>query len=200
MSDLTFSEEEMNGADDAANRMTESGAYVGTFTQAFELVKDSGSKGISFTFQDKAGGQSRFDVYTWSGKDGGRKIFGASLIQAALYLLGLRSAPGVEGTIQSFGETKEAVTYPALCGKPIGVVLQKELTSKQDGSDTFRMNLVGFYDPRTSLTATEKKEGASKPEKLEKMLKGLKTKDSRKARVAGPVGGGGAGDYADIAF
>lgn len=199
--DFEFDSEAVAKADKAADRINESGPYIGKFTRVAAVKTDSGARGLEFEFENAAGGDARFTVYTHSGKTGER-TFGYDQVQALMLLLGakeLRAEPGkvrayIEG--QGWGE-KDGLVYPALQNKPVGVVLQKELTTKSSGGDSYRWNLYGQFQPETRLTASEIRERKTRPEKLEKILKGLRDKDARKTHAAEPSqpSVGISGDY-----
>jgi len=196
MSGYDYDEAGLEGADDAASRLTENGAYVGTFTQVVGVVSgEKGTHGLEFEFTTRAGDRTRFNL--WTKKEDGTKLFGMSMLQAMMLLTGVRRLDPVSASVKRFGEEEEAETYPALCGKTIGLVLQKELYTKGDGHEGQRINLVGSFHPETKMTSTEIRDRASKPEKLDKMLKGLKTKDARRASRAEPATPpiAGAGDF-----
>jgi hypothetical protein len=194
MSGYEYEEADVAGADDAALKLTENGAYVGTFTSAVEVISDAkGSVGLELEFETRAGDKARFSL--WTRKEDGTKLFGNSMLMAILKLTGVKRLDPVSAVVKRFGEEETLNTYPALCGKLIGVVLQKELYTKGDGTDGSRMNLFGTFHPETKMTSTEIIEHASKPERFEKMLKGLKTKDTRKQQRAQtatpPIAGSG---------
>lgn len=189
-------------ADDAASRIAESGPYIGSFTKAFAIQAQSGAQGISFEFNSPGQGTSEFSLYTVS-KDGA-PIFGGNMVNAIMFLLGVKKLTSEPGTVTVWEDgakvEKEGEVFPQLCGKPIGIVLQKELYTKGNGArDGVRFGLYGMYQPETKLMMSEIKEKKTTPAKLDRLLKGLKVKDSRKPEAAEPgqpsVGLGAAGEY-----
>ncbi|MGH7745432.1 MAG: hypothetical protein ACREQ5_11660, partial [Candidatus Dormibacteria bacterium] len=188
-------------ADDAALRLDTTGAYVGTFISAHEVRSQSGGKGIEIGFEsasDKC--TCRFTLWTKDAE--GNKNFGFNLLNGLMSLTDVKSLAAKPIVIQGWKDGKkgdvDTVEFPALLKKPIGVVLQKELTTRQAGGDSYRFNLVGSYHPVSHFTSTELTLHASKPEKLDKMLKGLKDKDSRKINLSEPhqpTIGVATGDY-----
>lgn len=197
-----FDPEAAGRADNVASRIDTGDAYIGRFKSANAMsARNTGTEGVHFEFESPGGGSASFDL--WTQKEDGTAVFGVNQLNAMLAIFGLRSLKSVEGKYEGFvdGKRQEVVgeVFPDLCNKDIGVVLQKELYTKGDGNDGFRMNLYGVFHPVTRLTAGEMKEGKTKPEKVEKMLRGLKVKDSRKPRVAEPthpsIGAEGAGNY-----
>lgn len=201
--DYTYDEDAAGHADDFANRIDENGAYVGKFKRAEALVSaNTGTKGIRFEFEAPGGGSASFSLYTE--KEDGTRIFGFNLVQAMMTVLGLRSLRASAGKVMRYdpdeGKSVEedGEVYADLIGKDIGVILQKELYTKNDGKDGFRMNLATVFHPTSRLTASELKDRKSKPEKIERILRSLKTKDNREKRAAEPgqpAVGAPAGEY-----
>lgn len=190
-------------ADDAASRIAEAGPYIGKFTKVYAIEAQSGAEGLTFEFDSPGNGTTQFSLYTKS-KDGA-PIFGANMFNAIMFLLGVKKLSSVPGTAEIWqdGEKSEqdVETFPELCNKPIGIVMQKELYTKGNGArDGVRFGLYGMFQPETKLMMSEIKEKKTTPAKLDRLLKGLKVKDSRKPETAEPgqpsVGmGAAAGDY-----
>ncbi len=174
-------------ADDVAGRIDTSAAYIGQFKVAHAMKSRTGTEGIHFEFASPGGGAASFDVYTR--KEDGTPTFGNNQLQAIMAILGLRGLKSVEGKFEAWdndaGKRVETSgeTFPDLCGKDIGLVLQKEKYTKNNGQEGYRMNLYGVFHSVSRLTSSEIKERKTAPEKLEKMLRSLKDKDSRKAVV-----------------
>lgn len=194
--DYSFDDSAASHADDIANRIDQSQAYVGAFSKAWAGESSKGTKLIHFEFDAPGGGEASFDLYTKKkDPDTGewKTIFGNNFVQAIMAVLNLKGLKGVPGKIMKYDEAEnkrveaDGTVYPELCGKNIGLVLQKELYTKGNGSDGFRMNLYGVFHADSRLTASEIKAGAKKPEKLERLLRGLKNKDSRTKTTEEPA-------------
>lgn len=186
--DFEYNEKQVQEADKAADAITESGAYIGKFTQVNGIEAASGAKGLEFHFTSPGVGDASFNLYT-HGKDG-KEIFGMNQVQAIMFLCGAKSMKAVKGKMDKWEENAEGKrvkveadgdTYPALCEKPIGVVMQKELYTTNKGGSSSRINLYGTFQAETQFMSSEIKNKATKPVKLARLLAGLKTKDSRKA-------------------
>ena len=171
-------------ADDVASRIDTSGPYIGQFKLAHSITSSKGTEGLAFEFTSPGGGSASFTVYTR--KEDGTPTFGNNQLQAMMGILGLRGLRSVEGKFEAWdNDTGKRVevggdTFPDLVGRDIGLVLQKEKYTKNNGQEGFRMNLFGIFHPVSRLTSSEIKERKTSPEKLEKMLRGLKDKDSRR--------------------
>lgn len=191
MAEFSYDPEAAGKADDVASRIDTSAAYVGQFKVVHEVTSSKGTTGLHFEFTSPGGGSASFDC--WTHKDDGTPTFGNNQVQAMMAVLGLKGLKSVLGKFEAWDNDEgkrvetEGEVYPELCGKDIGLVLQKEKYTKNNGGEGFRMNLYGIFHPVTKFTASELKEKKAKPEKLEKMLRSLKDKDSRKAGVAEPA-------------
>jgi hypothetical protein len=189
-------------ADNAASRITEGGAYVGRFVKAFALTAESGAQGISFSFDSPGSGTVDFTLYT-IGKDG-QEIRGMNYANAMMFMLGVKKLESVAGAAEVWDAAEgkrvaqEVEEFPSLCGKSIGLMFQREL-STYNGRNRDNLNLEAVFQPETKLLLSEIKERKTTPVKYERMLKMcLKTKDTRKPETAEPAQpsiGASAGDY-----
>lgn len=185
-----YDEKAASHADDVANRIDTGGAYIGTFKRAEATVSaQKGTEGITLEFEVPGGGSVENTL--WTRKSDGTTIFGDNLIQAARLIMGVKGRLASEpGKVLAWEEGKrvqvDGDVFPALCGKRIGVVFQKELyTRTSDNKDGWRMNIYGVFDPDTRLTASEIREGVKEPKKLQRMINSAqKVKDSRTAAAA----------------
>lgn len=201
--EYNYNEQSAVKADDAASRIAEQGPYVGKFVRAEAVLSArTGTHGIAFAFE--APGQGTTDFTLWTQKEDGTPIFGMNMVNAIMFLIGVKSLKSAPGKVERYDEEARARVevdgdvFPDLCNKPIGIVLQKELYSKDSGGDGSRMNLYGLFQPETKLMMSEIKERKTTPVKLERLLKGLKVKDGRKAvanEPAQPSLGVAAGEY-----
>lgn len=200
-----FDEEAASHADDFANRINENGMYIGQFTKAEDVTSaEKGTKGVYFEFECPGGGKTNFTLYTK--KASGEVInVGMNKLQAIMLILGIKSGlRAVAGKVSKYNndtnerEEVDGLVFPDLLGKDIGIVMQKELYTGNDGKDRDRMGLLMTFHPGTKLSASEIRERKAKPEKLEKTLKTLKTIDKREKRAAEPsqpAVGAPAGEY-----
>jgi len=199
-----YDENAASHADDIANRITDNGMFVGVFKRAEAVTAGTGATGIKFEFEAPGGGTTTFALYGHRADKS--VIFGWNLIQAAMCIMGLKGLKSKPGKVQVYNEdTKkpeevDGDVFPELIGKPIGIVMQKELYTRDDnGADATRVNLYSFFHPETKFTASEIREHAKEPLKFAKIMKGLKTKDSRKSHAGEPaqpaMGAPASGDY-----
>lgn len=189
--DYGYDEEAAGHAEDFANRIDKSDAYIGECTRVWPIVSSQkGTKGVHFEFEAD-GAKTNFDIYTV--KADGTKLPGYFTLQALQTIFNLRGLTAAPGKIEKWSDEEQkrveqdGPVFPQLVGKRIGMVLQKELYNRNDGRESYRMGLQAVFDATTRLTASEIKEKKTKPEKLDRILRGLKTKDSRTHQAAEPA-------------
>lgn len=200
-----YDEKAASHADDVANRVDTSGAYIGTFKRAEATVSaQKGTHGIVLEFEAPGGDSA--ETTLWTRKSDGTAIFGDNIVQAIRTILGVKGAmASIPDKVMVWDESegkrvpKDGGVFPQLIGKRIGAVFQKELYTSNSGKDSYRMNLYGVFDADSKLTASEIREGAKEGKKLERLIRGAqKNKDSRVAAAVEPVQpaiGAAAGDY-----
>lgn len=191
---LQFNAAEARKGDSYSSIIKETGKYVGVLTRAEKLVSSQGTKGVGLSFKSDDGASASYlDVYTH--RADGSALWGANIIQALLCCVGVKDA--AEGPItfdkwdKEVGEVVKTTApgYPALMGKRIGLLLQRELaTNDKTGADTDRMNIVSVFQAATGLTSSEILDNKTKPEKIEQRLKALTpVYDKRKKKGAAPA-------------
>ena len=170
---------EARESDEQFSKITETGAYTGTFAQAMHIEAKTGASGIEFNFIDDAGASCRFSLYTESSD--GTKIFGHNMLMAVMACMKIREISPVKMMHDIYNyDTKTQVKqnvemYQQLIGIPIGVVLQSE-NYMHNGEQKTRMNAVRFFNARTRQTASEVLDSVETPKKLDSLLSKLKDK------------------------
>ncbi len=164
-------------ADQTGSRINELGKYVGQFKQAEDITANTGTKGIAFKFS--ANGQdANLSIYTM--KSSGEQIMGYQVLMAIMTCLQLRNIAPKAGTVKHWDNDtrqevgKEAQTFPDLCGKDIGLLLETEDYKKNDGGTGTRMVIAGVFQAKTELTASEILDRKTTPELLPKMVARLR--------------------------
>lgn len=179
MSNIIFSyDEESAKVAGTGGYINESGAYIITITEA-ELKaannQDSQSKWIEFSGEADDGRKVQYLKVITAKRDGSPNKMGNDMIHAMMGAAGIR---------QLTNYMKQAGKYiaPEFTGKTLGLVIGKTLTTKNDGSDSYQLDIkIPFY-PDTRQTITERAEGLA-AESIAKIVAGLKDKDDRKARA-----------------
>lgn len=166
--------------------INENGAYVITITEAALTTSSGGAKAIEFSGESDDGRKVQYLSVYVTKKDGGDNTFGVNMVHAIM---------GCAGVKQLTNQMKAAGQFvaPEFAGKKVGLVLQKVLRSKNDGSDTYGLEIRLPFIAQTRQTLLEKAEGKN-AEAVDRMVAGLKDKDERKK---GSVSGNTAGyqDY-----
>ena len=132
----------------ASNYITEGGPYAGAIAEAKYVFGKNGkqSAGLEFTLSTDSGEAKYLSVW-YQKADGTVNQYGYSLVQSMMGLCKLNTL-----TQQAKGDYSIA---PEFTGKQIGLLLQKILTSKQDGSDSYKMEIKLAFLPQTRQTLKE---------------------------------------------
>ena len=132
----------------ASNYITEGGPHVGAIAEAKYVFGKNGkqSAGLEFTLSTDSGEAKYLSVW-YQKADGTVNQYGYALIQSMMGLCKLSTL-----TQQAKGDYSIA---PEFTGKQIGLLLQKILTSKQDGSDSYKMEIKLAFLPQTRQTLKE---------------------------------------------
>jgi hypothetical protein len=188
---LTLRSDDARKADNFSSVLKETGKYVGVITRAEKLLSERNTEGVGFSFKSDDGASANYlDVYTV--KSDGSQLRGHSIVQAILCCTRTKSADEGQITFQRWDSSTRSMVqatangYPALMGKRIGLVLQKELaTHSITGEDTERLNIVAVFEANTGLTASEILDQKTKPEKLENIVQMVMRNPIRDTRKRG---------------
>jgi hypothetical protein len=192
-------------ADQTGNRINEIGKYVGIITQAEDITAGTGTKGVALRF-DSNGQSANLSLYTK--KADGETIMGFQTLMAIMTCLGLRNIEPKPGVVKVWDRDsnsevqKQAQTFPDLCNKPIGFLLETEDYAKTDGTTGTKMVIAGVFQAKTELTATEILERKTVPTMLEKMVARLHHRPLKAPRrqqsTASPAAGHGGSGFDDM--
>ena len=188
---LLLNATEARKADNISSVIRESGSYVGTITRAEKLLSRNSVEGVGLSFKTDDGASANYlDLYTV--KPGGEKLRGHSIVQAILCCLRLKTADDGQIAFEKWDRDAGGMVkvtadgYPALMGKRIGLVLQKELqTHSKTGEDVERLNIVTAFEPSTRLVASEILDSKTKAERLdfiERTIASHPVRDTRKRK------------------
>lgn len=188
---LTLKSDDARKADNFSSVLKETGKYVGIITRAERLLSERNTEGVGFSFKADDGASANYlDVYTV--KADGSQLRGHSIVQAILCCTRTKSAEDGKINFQRWDSSARQMVqatadgYPALMGKRIGLVLQKELaTHSITGEDTERLNIVAVFEASTGLTASEILDQKTKPEKLENIVRMVMANPVRDTRKRG---------------
>lgn len=167
-------------ADRVNQSIKESGKYIGTITRAEKLLSEKQTQGLGLSFKTDSGETAMFlDLYTVNSK--GETLPSMSTVQAILCCTRTKTADEGTITFEKWDKDAKAMVktnangYPALMGKRIGLLLQRELSDniKDASKPNDRVVVYGVFEHDTELTASEILDKKTQPEKLEKMLNSL---------------------------
>ena len=156
--------------------ITESGAYVGKLSAKY-VQGSNGSKsaGIEFSLECDQGKLNYLTAW-YQKKDGTCNTTGYNLVNAIMGLLKLQTL-----TSKQVGEDW---VCPEFEGKQIGLVVQKELFTKNDGSEGYKFEIVMPFSAQSRKTLKEAMANAPATA-VDKMIPLLKTKDNRSKAQGG---------------
>ena len=163
--------------------ITESGAYVGKLSAKY-VQGSNGSKsaGIEFSLECDQGKLNYLTAW-YQKKDGTCNTTGYNLVNAMMGLLKLQTL-----TSKQVGEEW---VCPEFEGKQLGLVVQKELFTKNDGSEGYKFEIVMPFSAQSRKTLKEAIANAPATA-VDKMIPLLKTKDNRSKHQGGYQQTGGA--------
>lgn len=157
--------------------ISETGYYVGSIDKAQYVVAATGTMGLELSVTTD-GGKANYLTLYYSKSDKSIIAGGSNMIQAIMAVTGCNtlSATQVNGA-----QGVEHVA-PELQGKHLGLVLQKVLYTKNDGSDGYKFQIVTVSNQQkqTAKEMIEQNQAA----KIDLMLETLKDKDERQAGKA----------------
>jgi hypothetical protein len=170
-------------ADNKSAFIDEAGKYIGTFTRAEYMEKQStGSTGIGLTFKSREGAEAQFYV-NLSYQHGTRNKGGYEMVNAIMACLQLRNVGNPKPvTVEKWNtdtKQREQVSvqgFPELMGKPIGLLIQMEI-EKNSEKGLPRPTIYAPFSAESEKTASEILDpNCRAPAKLEKMVQGVMTK------------------------
>jgi hypothetical protein len=193
---LTFNSDDARKADNISSVIRESGKYVGVITRAQKLFSEKGTEGFGLSIKTDDGASANY-LDIWTVNAAGEKLRGYNIVQAIMCCTRTREAKEDDITFERWDRDEGGmvkvteVGYPALMGKKIGLVLQKELqTNNRTGADVERLNIVAPFEAATNLTASEildKKTKPEKPDAMVAMIMRTPVRDTRKRDATRPA-------------
>ena len=158
-----------------SNFVSESNAYAGKIVSAEWIVSSQkGTKGIELSFETDEGLRANYLTIYYQKSDN-TMLTGSKMLNAIIGCV-RGDALTSKGINQQNGETK--YFCPELQGKVIGLILQKVLYTKQDGSDGYKFEIRIPFIPQTGKTLGEQL-GNKDAQAVNKILSTLTDKDDR---------------------
>ncbi len=182
----------------------EKGKYGGQFTKAEDILANSGTRGVAFSFKSHDGQISDFTIYTV--KEDGTQLGDYGLLMAVMTCLGVRDIKPtkVKGTVWDKAANarveKVMTQFPELLNKDIGILLAMEEQERSDGAGTFwKTRLNAVYREADELTASEILDRKTQPQKLALLVAALKDKPLKGKKPQGAAAGAKqyAGQHSD---
>ncbi|WP_242649521.1 hypothetical protein [Rodentibacter pneumotropicus] len=153
-----------------SNFISETGAYIGKIIAAKYTKSQGGAQAIEFSIETDDGQLGNYLSVYYKAKDGNDLASGVNMIQAIMGVTGV-----TELTVKRQGDDDIA---PELTNRRIGLFLQKELITKNDGSDSYRLQITCPFSPASRKTLAEHLNG-EEPKRIQWLLEHTQDKDSR---------------------
>lgn len=168
----------------AANYISETGKYVGTFTRAEIVTSKQGTEGVELSFTDQSGLRCDY-LQLWTYNSKGDALPSLKVLNAIMACLRTRVLEPRQITVTKFdGSIVSTQGFPELMGKPIGVLLQREEYVKGNGDTGYKFNVIAPFEAATELTAGEILTKKTAPEQLAKMVAVLKDRPMQAPKAA----------------
>lgn len=165
----------------------DTGKYKGVFTRAELLIStEKGSRGIEFDFVSD-GKECTLQLWTHSGT--GEPYSALNMVNAIMICLALRGIQPKKMVVEKYDyDSKqrhkvEVTAFPDLMNKPIGLLLQKEL-SVYNNKERSKMLIFAAFNAESEKTSTEILDKIAQPSALAKLVLLLADKDNRKSGQA----------------
>lgn len=92
-------------------------------------------------------------------------------------VIGVKEPHPKKGTVATpDGTREEAIAYPGLHNRPVGIVLQKEFHIKDNGEEGYTSNIFAPFQAGTDLMAKEFLDNITQPQALASIISSLKNK------------------------
>lgn len=176
--------------------LSQGGAYTVEITEAKYVTARTGSSGLEFSVKTDDGLKGNYISVYYSkapavkGQAGEPITGGASILQAMMGVLRIERMTAVK--------SGDNWVCPEFTGKKIGLFLQKKLTSKADGTDSYGFEIKVPFNQADKKTMREILSN-SPAQTIDRMAANYKDQDERKAASgstdqAQPSGFGGGYD------
>lgn len=188
---MHFDRNDQNAATlDGGTSITQTGAYTGTIRQASVGAGASGAQYLDFVFKSDDGRTCNARLYVT--KNDGSEAFGRKILDALLVVIGASSADVVEGKVYTRDKNApggvrvdQGYRVPAVEGKPVGMLLQRE-NYTYSGRESYRLNLLTPFDPKTRRVAKEILAGAAEAKLLDLRIASTHDRTAQSAQASAP--------------
>lgn len=179
-------------ANSGGKRITEPGQYTGKFRAAFYETNANGTESVNLVFVAD-NGQEVGPLALYTHKGDGTELPSYKTLNAIMACTRIRKLEGKTGRVSLYDfdsqkdVEKEKLTYPALVGPRIGLVLQGEEYENRKGEIKVRMVIGAPFCAESKRMAEEVLTSAAEPKALDKYLSWF---ESHKVKPLRNNGGG----------
>lgn len=178
--DYTLNNEAAKAAKESSQhsrRITESGLYAGKIKYAWGETNQKGNDLVNIIFVSDDGQEcGPIQLYTHNAK--GETLFGFGTLAAISICMRVKDNPPVLGPVTTYDfdakaeVTRSEETFPALMGKPIGLVIQMEEYTGRNGVK-HKPTIANSFEVSTRLVAAEILDKKAEPKLLSNVEKWL---------------------------
>lgn len=155
------------------NFITETGAYVVKILQAKYVRTQTGAEALELSVETDDGLKGDYISVFYKAKNGETIQSGVNMIQAIMGCTNIKEL--------SIARASDCDIAPELTNKKVGLFLQKELYTKNNGQDGYRFQIVCPFSALSRKTLAEHLENKA-PERINWLSEHTKDKDSRTAK------------------
>lgn len=172
-----------DGSGSAGAFIQQTGAYIGTIVAATQYKAPSGAEMMNISFQANSGEKAPYLSICYKKKDGSDNEIGVNQINALMACMKVRNTAPVNGSINAWDKNagkempQQAIIFPELMDKPVGLFLQREL-STYNGEDKEKVVFYAPFNADTQQTAQEVLD-QSEAKSIERMKETVKDYDKR---------------------
>jgi hypothetical protein len=148
-----FNKEKALVADKGGAGISTSGVFIGKLLRADFDKTDNGAKYLEFDFEEVGTELKARFLQIYLVNNDGSENFAAPKVHALMGLLGVTEAPVVEKIKD--GGTDKIKSLPAVCFKPVGVILQRVNYKNAAGEDKYKFDILHFIDAKSKQTYSE---------------------------------------------
>lgn len=147
-------------ANTGGKRISEPGAYTGTFRAAWYEQNEKGTESVHLIFVSDSG-QEAGPLSLYTHRHDGSELPSYNMLNAIMACMKLRKLTSQRGKVKLWDNDasaeveKDKDIYPSLIGARIGLVLQGEEYENRNSEIKQRMLIAAPFEPETRKMATE---------------------------------------------
>lgn len=186
-------------ANSGGKRITDPGAYNGSFRAAWSETNAKGTESVCLIFVNDAGQEvGPLMLYTHNGE--GKALPSYKMLNALMACMKLRQITVAPGKVKLYDFDaqqdieRDKQCYPQLVGPKVGLVLQGEEYENRSSEVKTRLVIAGCYEAGTRRMADEILNKADSAKSLDRFLAWFESHKVKPLKAGRPAGVGGGGN------